>query len=136
MTVNSPGGSPVQSDLIHRRIKALSEQKKLPVYVFVEEMAASAGYHIAAAGKEVYAHEQSLVGSIGVVTMQFGVAKLLETIGVEPRIMHKGENKVRNEFYGVQLLCAYPLACLFPQRQCSLRSRLKIPNMSRSWISS
>jgi serine protease SohB len=94
VTVNSPGGSPVQSDLIHKRIRTLAERKKLPVYVFVEEMAASAGYHIATAGNEIYAHEQSLVGSIGVVTMQFGVTKLLNTIGVEPRIMHKGENKV------------------------------------------
>lgn len=95
ITVNSPGGSPVQSDLIHKRIKTLSEQKKLPVYVFVEEMAASAGYHIASAGSEVYAHEQSLVGSIGVVSMQFGLSKFLNTLGVEPRILHKGENKVR-----------------------------------------
>src|SRR5690606_8707509 len=62
--INSPGGSPVQSTLIYKRIRALAEEKDLPVYVFAEDVMASGGYLIALAGDEIYADPSSIIGSI------------------------------------------------------------------------
>src|ERR1700687_220645 len=74
--INSPGGSAVQSVLIYKRIRALAEEKKLKVYVFAEDVAASGGYLLALAGDEIYADARSIVGSIGVLTARFGVSGL------------------------------------------------------------
>ena len=75
--INSPGGSPVQSTLIYKRLRALSEEKELPVYVFAEDVAASGGYMIALAGDEIYADTSSIIGSIGVISAGFGLDKLI-----------------------------------------------------------
>ena len=72
ISINSPGGSPVQSALIHARIRELSEEKKVPVLVFCEDVAASGGYWLACAGDEIYADESSVIGSIGVISAGFG----------------------------------------------------------------
>ena len=72
LSVNSPGGSAVQSALIHNRIRALAAEYKIPVYVFCEDVAASGGYWLACAGDEIYADESSIVGSIGVISAGFG----------------------------------------------------------------
>ncbi len=93
IVVNSPGGSPVQSHLIYRRIRALAAEKKKPVLVFVEDVAASGGYMIACAGDEIIADPSSLVGSIGVISASFGFDRLIERIGVERRVHTAGENK-------------------------------------------
>lgn len=93
LVVNSPGGSPVQSHLIFRRIRQLAEEKDKPVVVFVEDVAASGGYMIAAAGDEIFADPSSIVGSIGVVSQGFGFTDLMEKIGVERRLYTAGENK-------------------------------------------
>jgi len=93
LVVNSPGGSPVQSSLIYRRIRALAEEKERPVITFVEDVAASGGYWLAAAGDEIFVDASSIVGSIGVVTATFGFPELLSKIGVERRIYTIGENK-------------------------------------------
>jgi signal peptide peptidase SppA len=92
--INSPGGSAVQSTLIYRRIRALAEEKGLPVYVFCEDVAASGGYLIALAGDEIYADASSIVGSIGVVSSGFGFDKLIEKIGVDRRVYTAGKRKV------------------------------------------
>src|SRR5690606_33049609 len=91
--VNSPGGSPVQSHLIHRRIRALAAEHDRKVLVFVEDVAASGGYMIAAAGDEIIADPSSIVGSIGVVSAMFGFHQLIEKIGVERRVYTAGRNK-------------------------------------------
>jgi signal peptide peptidase SppA len=91
--VNSPGGSPVQSSLLYRRIRALAEEKQLPVFAFAEDVAASGGYWLALAGDEVWAEETSILGSIGVVSSSFGFTRLIERIGVERRLHTAGENK-------------------------------------------
>ena len=91
--VNSPGGSPVQSSLIFRRIRQLSEEKGKKVYVFCEDVAASGGYYIAVAGDEIYADASSIVGSIGVISAGFGFNKAMETFGVERRVYTAGANK-------------------------------------------
>jgi signal peptide peptidase SppA len=94
ISVNSPGGSPVQSRLIFQRIRDLAEEKKKRVIIFVEDVAASGGYMIALAGDEIIADPTSIVGSIGVVSGGFGFPELLKKIGVERRVYTAGENKV------------------------------------------
>jgi ClpP class serine protease len=77
LAVNSPGGSPVQSALLFRRIRQLADEKHVPVFAFAEDVAASGGYWLALAGDEIYAEEASLIGSIGVVTSGFGFTRLI-----------------------------------------------------------
>lgn len=91
--INSPGGSAVQSNLIAARIRALAEEKKVPVIAFVEDVAASGGYWLACAADEIYADAASIVGSIGVISATFGFQNLLEKIGVERRLYTSGEKK-------------------------------------------
>lgn len=91
--VNSPGGSPVQSHLIHRRIRALAAEKKKSVLVFVEDVAASGGYMIACAGDEILADPSSIVGSIGVVSQGFGFVGLIDKLGIERRVHTAGGRK-------------------------------------------
>ena len=93
IVVNSPGGSPVQSRLIYQRIRDLSMEKGKPVFVFVEDVAASGGYMIAIAGDEIVADPSSIVGSIGVVSASFGFQDLIKKIGVERRLYTAGRNK-------------------------------------------
>jgi signal peptide peptidase SppA len=93
LEINSPGGSPVQSALIGDRIRALAEEKEVPVIAFAEDVAASGGYWLACAADEIYAHESSIIGSIGVISAGFGFPELLSRIGVERRIHTAGERK-------------------------------------------
>ena len=93
ITINSPGGSPVQSHLIYSYIRELAEKKKIKVLVFAEDVAASAGYLIACAGDEIYANSSSIVGSIGVISASFGFKDMIKKIGVERRIYTAGKNK-------------------------------------------
>ncbi|MET3660605.1 S49 family peptidase [Aquamicrobium ahrensii] len=93
ISINSPGGSPVQSRLIYKRIRDLAAEKNRKVLVFVEDVAASGGYMIALAGDEIIADPSSIVGSIGVVSASFGFPELLKKIGVERRVHTAGQNK-------------------------------------------
>src|ERR1700761_9120212 len=93
LLINSPGGSPVQSRQIYLRIRQLAAEKKLPVLVFVEDVAASGGYMIACAGDEIFCDPSSILGSIGVVGGSFGMVELIKKIGVERRLYTAGEHK-------------------------------------------
>ena len=93
LSINSPGGSPVQSALIAKRIRALAMEKNLPVYAFIEDVAASGGYWIATAADEIYADANSIVGSIGVISAGFGFPELLRRHGIERRVYTSGERK-------------------------------------------
>lgn len=93
LIVDSPGGSPVQSALIAGRIRALAAEKKLPVYAFAEDVAASGGYWLLTAGDELYADESSIIGSIGVVAGSFGFPQALQRLGVERRLYTSGTHK-------------------------------------------
>lgn len=93
INVNSPGGSPVQSELIYNYIRELSEEKKIPVYTFAQDVAASGGYWLLLAGDEIYAHNSSIIGSIGVIFSSFGFVELIKKIGVDRRIYTEGKNK-------------------------------------------
>jgi serine protease SohB len=92
--INSPGGSPVQSHLIFRRIRELAEEHELPVFAFVEDVAASGGYMVACAADEIVCDVSSIIGSIGVVGATFGFTKLIDKIGVERRVYTSGDRKV------------------------------------------
>jgi len=93
VVINSPGGSPVQAGLIHDRIRALAGEKGVRVLAFAEDVAASGGYMLLLAGDEIYAHESSIVGSIGVVSASFGFTRMMEKIGLERRLHTAGERK-------------------------------------------
>lgn len=93
LQINSPGGSPVQSSLIGSRIRRLSEEKKVPVFAFVEDVAASGGYWLASAADEIWADESSIVGSIGVISSGFGAHEFLAKQGIERRVYTAGTSK-------------------------------------------
>lgn len=93
LVINSPGGSPVQSALIAKRIRALAEEEGVPVVAFAEDVAASGGYWLATAADEIYADVNSVIGSIGVIAGSFGFPELLKRIGVERRVRTAGEFK-------------------------------------------
>jgi signal peptide peptidase SppA len=93
LVINSPGGSPVQSRQIYLRIRQLATEKKLPVLVFVEDVAASGGYMIACAGDEIFCDPSSILGSIGVVGGSFGFQELIRKVGVERRLYTAGAHK-------------------------------------------
>lgn len=93
ISINSPGGSPVQSNLIFKRIRQLADEKEKTVLVFVEDVAASGGYFIAVAGDEIIADPSSVVGSIGVISASFGLNKAIGKLGVERRVYTSGKSK-------------------------------------------
>ena len=93
LLINSPGGSPAQSNLIFRRIRQLAEEKRLPVIAFIEDVGASGGYMLACAADEIICDQFSIVGSIGVVGGSFGFPKAMEKLGVERRLYTSGDHK-------------------------------------------
>ena len=93
LQINSPGGSPVQSSLIAGRIRRLSEEKKVPVLAFVEDVAASGGYWLATAADEIFCDPGSMLGSIGVISAGFGFQDLIARLGVERRVHTAGRSK-------------------------------------------
>jgi serine protease SohB len=93
LIINSPGGSPSQSHLIFGRIRQLADEKKIPVFAFVEDVGASGGYMLACAADEIICNEFSIVGSIGVVGASFGFNELMEKVGIERRIYTSGDRK-------------------------------------------
>lgn len=93
LSINSPGGSPVQSALIAARIRRLSEEKNIPVFAFCEDVAASGGYWLALAGDKIFCDTNSILGSIGVISASFGFQDLIARYGVERRVYTAGEEK-------------------------------------------
>lgn len=93
LAINSPGGSPTQSDLIGKRIRDLAEEHDVKVLAFCEDVAASGGYWLACAADEIFARETSIVGSIGVISAGFGFPELLTRYGVERRVHTSGDKK-------------------------------------------
>ena len=93
ISINSPGGSPVQSHLIYSYVKKMAKKKNVKVLVFAEDVAASGGYLIACAGDEIYANSSSIIGSIGVIYSSFGLQELIKKIGIERRVYTSGKSK-------------------------------------------
>jgi len=97
LAINCPGGSPVQSALIASRIRQLADENKIPVIAFCEDVAASGGYWLACAADEIYADENSIIGSIGVIAGSFGAPKALAKLGLERRVYTAGNSKSTND---------------------------------------
>jgi len=93
LQINSPGGSPTQSALIAARIRRLAAEKDVPVFAFVEDVAASGGYWLATAADEIFADDNSVLGSIGVISGGFGFHELIKAHGIERRVHTAGESK-------------------------------------------
>ena len=92
--INSPGGSPVQSDNIYRHLKNLRKKyPKIPTYAVCQDTCASGGYYIAASAQFIYANEMTITGSIGVKAAGFGFTELIKKIGIERRLYSLGINK-------------------------------------------
>lgn len=103
LSINSPGGSPVQSELISKRIRLLAQEKKIPIYSFVEDVAASGGYWLACIGDQIYASRSSIIGSIGVISASFGFPAAIDKLGIERRVYAEGKNKsILDPFQPVQ----------------------------------
>merc|ERR1711997_1129257 len=96
LSINSPGGSPAQSELISDYIQLLAKEKNVKVYSFVQDVAASGGYWLACAGEKIYITENSVVGSIGVISASFGLQDAIKYLQIEPRIHTAGDKKVLN----------------------------------------
>lgn len=93
LVINSPGGSPVQSSLIGARIRRLAEENDVPVFAFIEDVAASGGYWLAVSADEIYVDPSSVVGSIGVISSGFGLDRLIGKYGIERRVHTAGASK-------------------------------------------
>lgn len=93
LVINSPGGSPAQSSLIAARIRRLADEKDIPVYAFVEDVAASGGYYLATAADEIWVDIHSVVGSIGVISSGFGFHEFIARHGIERRVHTAGNSK-------------------------------------------
>ncbi|SEF38693.1 protease-4 [Alcanivorax sp. DSM 26293] len=94
LKINSPGGSPVQSNQVYNAIKRLrAEYPEKKVYAAITDLGASGAYYIASAADEIYADPASIVGSIGVIMAGFGFQEAADKLGVERRVLTAGENK-------------------------------------------
>lgn len=94
MRINSPGGSPVQSGIVHDEIRRLrSKHPDIPLYVVVEDLCASGGYYVASAADKIFVDKASIVGSIGVLMDGFGFTGAMDKFGVERRLLTAGANK-------------------------------------------
>ncbi|MCB1836699.1 MAG: S49 family peptidase, partial [Alcanivoracaceae bacterium] len=94
LRINSPGGSPVQSNFVYNEIRRLREEyPDIKVYAAITDVGASGAYYIASAADEIYADPASIVGSIGVIMASFGFDEAIDKLGVDRRVMTAGENK-------------------------------------------
>lgn len=93
LSINSPGGSPAQSALIQQRIRDLAEEHEIPIMAFVEDVAASGGYWLACAADEIFVNDNSILGSIGVISAGFGFTEAIEKLGIERRLHTTGSKK-------------------------------------------
>ena len=93
VAINSPGGAPAQSRMVHDRIRALAAKHKMPVTTYIEDVGASGGYMIALSGDEILADPFAIVGSIGVISASFGFQDAITRLGIERRVHTAGENK-------------------------------------------
>jgi serine protease SohB len=97
LAINCPGGQPVQAALIAARIRELAAENNIPVLAFCEDVAASGGYWLACTADEIYADENSIIGSIGVIAAGFGAPKALAKLGLERRVHTAGASKSTND---------------------------------------
>jgi protease-4 len=90
---NSPGGSPVQAEILHRTLMTMRETTNKPVFFSIGEMCASACLYVSSSADKVFAHRNSLIGSVGVRMDTWGFDKLIDTLQIERRTLSAGKNK-------------------------------------------
>ncbi len=95
LAIDSPGGSPVQSDLVASYIRTQADALGVRVIAAIGDVGASGGYWLACAGDEIIANRMSIVGSIGVIGGGFGLADFIQRHGIERRIYTAGAHKAR-----------------------------------------
>ena len=95
LAIESPGGSPVQSDLVASFIRERADECGVRVLAVIGDVGASGGYWIACAADEIFANRMSIVGSIGVIGGGFGFAEFIARHGIERRLYTAGEHKAR-----------------------------------------
>ena len=132
VVINSPGGSPAQSEYVAERIRQLSAEKGVKVFAFCEDMAASGGYWIACAADEIFAARTSLVGSIGVVSSGFGLQDLMSRLGIERRLYSAGKNKARMDMFSPESDDGYLDGELLRAAACYLLN-LVVPKSPHRW---
>ncbi|RUL56430.1 MULTISPECIES: signal peptide peptidase SppA [Lysinibacillus] len=93
LEVNSPGGGVIESAEIHEKLVEIKEQKNIPIYVSMGSMAASGGYYISAPADKIFAHRETLTGSIGVIMQSYNFSELAEKVGVKFETIKSGEHK-------------------------------------------
>ncbi|MCK4883606.1 MAG: signal peptide peptidase SppA [Candidatus Diapherotrites archaeon] len=89
LDINTPGGSVVASSRIEKKLSLIEK----PIVVWMDETATSGGYYVASAADYIYADENTITGSIGVVSSFINVEELFRTIGVKMNIMTSGDHK-------------------------------------------
>jgi len=94
LSINSPGGSPVQAGEMYDEIIRLREaHPNTPIYAVAADVCASGGYYVAAATQKIYANKASIIGSIGVRTDGFGFVDAMTKLGITRRLYTSGDSK-------------------------------------------
>ena len=105
LNINSPGGAPVQTELIADYIQQKSQEKHVPIISFVEDVAASGGYWLATAAPKILISKSSMVGSIGVISQSLGFHEVIQKLGIESRVYTAGKSKAFNNPLLPQKVC-------------------------------
>jgi len=95
LDINSGGGTPVQSAIIHDAVVRLKKKHNKKIVVVGEDSLASGAYFVAVAADKIFVNANSITGSIGVVMKGFGFQDLIKKIGVQRRVYMAGNNKDR-----------------------------------------
>ncbi len=91
--VNSPGGGTVESAEIHDKLKEMTEEKNIPVYISMGSIAASGGYYISAPATKIFASKETITGSIGVILQSYNIAELADKLGIDANVIKSGPHK-------------------------------------------
>ena len=93
LDIDSPGGTVYESARIWESIKKLQEEKDIPIYSSMGSVAASGGYYVAAPSDKIFAAEETITGSIGVIADYMNIAELEEKLGIQHEVIKSGEFK-------------------------------------------
>lgn len=93
LEINSPGGAVYETAEITRALKQLQTEKKIPIYASMKSQAASGGYYIAANADKIFAGEDTMTGSIGVIMSSMNYSGLMEKLGITDATIKSGTLK-------------------------------------------
>lgn len=93
LSVDSPGGGAIESAEVHEKLVQIKEERNIPIYVSMGSMAASGGYYISAPANKIFAHRETITGSIGVIMQSYNFAELAENVGIKFETIKSGAHK-------------------------------------------